>query len=70
MRGGGPQFFTVSGIFALFRSFSQFPAIFRQLLFARPPHVRVDAPCVPCAEVLLLEASGGLGAALPFFCSL
>ena len=32
---------------------------FLQLLFACPPRVLVGALCVPCAEVLLLEASGG-----------
>ena len=42
------------------RSFSQFPANFPPSHFACPPRVRVGALCVPCAEVLLLEASGGL----------
>ena len=49
------------------RNFSQFFAIFRQRLFACPPCVLVGALCVPCAEVLLFEASGGLVPALQFF---
>ena len=44
---------------AIFRTFSQFAAIFPQLLFVCPPCVPVGALCVPCAEVLLFEASGG-----------
>ena len=47
--------------FAFFRNFPQFSAVFPQLLVACPPDVLVGALCVPCAEVLLLEASGGLG---------
>ena len=49
---------------AIFRNFSQFPtpfpAISPLLPFACPPCVLVGALCVPCAEVLLLEASAGL----------
>ena len=40
-----------------------FSAILLQLPLARPPRAR--APCVPCAEVLLLEAVGGLVTAIP-----
>ena len=39
------------------------------LPFACPPCVVVGALCVPCAEVLLLEASGGLVEALQFSCN-
>ena len=56
MQGGGrdPQFF------AIFCKYPQFSSFFPQLLFACPPCMLVGALCVPCAEVLLLEASGGL----------
>ena len=43
-----------------FRNFSKISAIFPQVLLACPPLVLVGAPCVPCAEVLPLEALGGL----------
>ena len=39
---------------------------FPQLPFARPPCVPLDALCVPCAEVVLREAAGGLVTALQF----
>ena len=64
-QGGGLQFLAVFRNFAISRNFTQFPAFSPspQLLFACPPRVRVGALCVPCAEVLLLEASGvGFGA--------
>ena len=51
---------------AIFRNFPQFPAIFPELLFAHPSYVLVGALCVPCVEVLLLEASGGLATAPQF----
>ena len=51
--------------FLQFRNFSQISAIFPQLLFGWSP-LLVGALCVPCAEVLLLEASGGLVAAPQF----
>ena len=55
-----------SAVFAISRKSPQFLASFPQLPFARPPRVRVGAPCVPCAEVLLPEASGGLVTAPQF----
>ena len=45
----------------------QFPAIFPELLCARPPRMCVGALCVPCAEVALLEAAGGLVTAPQLF---
>ena len=57
---------------AIFRIFPHFPAIFHdfpQLLFACPRCVLVGAPCVPCAEVLLVDVSGGLGTAPQFYCN-
>ena len=58
---GGPQVFVIcrnfSQLFAIFRSFPQLPC-------ACPPRVRVGALCVPCAEVLLFEASAGYGTAI------
>ena len=50
----------------MFRSLSQYSAIFRPLLFACPPRVRVGALRVPCAEVSLFEAAGSLVWALQF----
>ena len=55
-----PQFIAISHDFLLF------PAILPQLPFACPSPVRVGALGVPCAEVLLLEALGGLGMAPQF----
>ena len=49
----------------MLRNFPQFPAIFPQLLFACPPRALVGALHVPCAEVLPLEALGGLLTAPP-----
>ena len=63
---GGGGGIGVRNFSAIFRNFSQFSAMFRQLLFARPPRVLVGAPCVRCAEVLLFEASGGLVTAPQF----
>ena len=60
---GAPHFF------AIFRNILQFPAVFSQLLYAHPPRVRVVALCAPCAEVLLLEASGGLVTAPRLYCN-
>ena len=57
-----PQFFGVP-------EFSEFPASFPQLVFACPPRMCVGALCVPCAEVLLLEAPGGLVIFLQFSCN-
>ena len=58
-----PQFFLHFPAISQFLAISQFFAIFHdfpQLLFACPLCVLVGALCVPCAEVLLLEASEGL----------
>ena len=58
-QGGGVEGRSFSKIF---HNFATFP----QLLFACPPGVLL-VPCVsPCAEVLLLEASGGLVTAPQF----
>ena len=46
--------------FSHFFAILQFPAIFPQLLFAYPPRMLVGALCVPCAELLLFEASHAL----------
>ena len=61
----GPQFFII------FRNFSQFPATFRHFsrncfLLVPPFCALVGARCVPCAEALLREASGGLVTASQF----
>ena len=64
VRGGGGLRSASFHNFAIFRNFPQFSAVFPQSLFARPPCALVGARCVPCAEVLLLEASGGLVTAL------
>ena len=40
--------------------FLNFPQNFPPLHFASPPRVLVGALCVPCAEAMLLEASGAL----------
>ena len=53
-------------IFAIVRNFPHFPTFLPQLLFARPNGGRVGALCVPCAEVLLREAAGGLVTAPQF----
>ena len=45
----------------------RFPTIFPELLCARPPRMCVGALCVPCAEVVLLEAAGGLVTAPQLF---
>ena len=50
---------------AILRNFSQLSAIFSPLLFARPPACVL--PCVPRADLLLLEAAGGLVMAPNFF---
>ena len=46
--------------FSTFRNVPQLSAFYPQLPFARPPRMRVGAPCAPYAEVLLFEAAGGL----------
>ena len=51
-----------SAILHNFTIFRDFP----QLLFARPPCVPLRALCVPCAEVVLREAAGGLVTAPQF----
>ena len=56
VQGGG----LTSAIFHTFSHLSQFSAIFPQMLFACPPCVLVGALCVPCVEVLLLEAPSTL----------
>ena len=52
---------------AVVRNPSQFRDFPSSPQFARPPRVRVGALCVPCAEVLLLEALGVLVTAPLFF---
>ena len=73
-------FRSFSQFFAIFCDFSQFPAIFRYFLqfFAifcvfsaiaccPSPSRACWCPVCPCAEVLLLEASGGLITVPQFF---
>ena len=56
-RDRGLQFFTNFRFFSLFSQFFAIsPQIFRNFFFACLPCVLVGALCVPCAEVLLLEA--------------
>ena len=65
-RGGGLSCAGFRPFFAIShfpRNFPQFSAI----VFTCPPCVLIGALCVPCADVLLLEASGGLVAAPQFF---
>ena len=54
------QFFAISESFAIFRNVPHFSGDFPQLLSACPPRVLAGALCVLRAQVLLLEASGGL----------
>ena len=48
---------------------SQFSAIFPPTLLPCPPRVRVGAPCVPCAEVLLCRAARNLPSSQGTGCS-
>ena len=66
---GGPDPFGQGGGIEdqnFFCNFPQFPAIFPNCLLLAPPCALIGALCVPCAEVLLLEASGGLVTAPQF----
>ena len=60
--GGGSE------IFAIFRNFPQLHKLlqFFRNWFCLSPCVLVGALCVPCAEVLLLEALGGWVTATQF----
>ena len=68
--GWGPRFPLILRNFGnfsfFFGNFWQFSAIFSQLLLLVPLRVHLGALCVPCAEVLLFEAAGGLDMAPQF----